>query len=302
MFLIKWFVLALFLLPALYVQLRGRVRYNVFRQIGDHSTLFAPLNAFMYLFSRVPLTPYLPVESLPELRVLRENWQTIRDEALQLRAGNSIKASAQYDDAGFNSFFRFGWKRFHLKWYADAHPSALKLCPQTTQMLAQIPSIKAAMFAELPSGGRLMRHRDPYAGSLRYHLGLVTPNDDGCWIDVDGQRYSWRDGQDVVFDETFIHQAKNETNVDRIILFCDVERPMKFRWAQAVNRWFATHLVQAAAAPNEAGDRTGGINRAFKYFYAIRLQGKRLKAYNKPLYYTVKWILFLAIVALIVWI
>jgi beta-hydroxylase len=92
-----------------------------------------------------------------------------------------------------------------------------------------------------------MRHRDPYAGSLRYHLGLVTPNDDGCWIDVDGQRYSWRDGEDVVFDETYIHQAKNETNVDRIILFCDVERPMRFRWAQAVNRWFATHLVQATA-------------------------------------------------------
>ena len=42
------------------------------------------------------------------------------------------------------------------------------------------------MFAELPPGSRLVRHRDPYAGSLRYHLGLLTPNDPGCFIEVDG--------------------------------------------------------------------------------------------------------------------
>ncbi len=66
------------------------------------------------------------------------------------------------------------------------------------------------MFAELPVGGVLNPHRDPYAGSLRYHLGLITPNDDRCYIDVDGERYSWRDGQGVVFDETFIHTARND--------------------------------------------------------------------------------------------
>jgi beta-hydroxylase len=297
----KWFVLALFLIPAAYVHLRGRVRHNVFRQIGDHSTLLAPLNAFMYLFSRVHASPYLAVAALPELGVLRAHWQEIREEALQLRAAHEIKAAEGYTDVGFNSFFRFGWKRFYLKWYDESHPSARKLCPKTTQLLQSIPSVKAAMFAELPSGARLMKHRDPYAGSLRYHLGLVTPNDDGCWIDVDGERYSWRDGEDVIFDETYIHHAKNETPIDRIILFCDVERPMRFRWTQAVNQWFGKHLVRAATSPNEAGDSTGGLNRVFKYFYAVRLQGKKLKASNKPLYYTVKWAIGLAIVALIIW-
>jgi beta-hydroxylase len=297
----KWFLLGLFFVPALYVHWRGRVRYNVLRQVGDHSTIFAPLNAFMYAFSRVRAKPYLPAAALPELGVLRAHWQQIRDEALALRAAQEIKASDQYNDVGFNSFFRFGWKRFYLKWYDEAHPSARKACPQTTQLLQSIPSVKAAMFAELPAGARLMKHRDPYAGSLRYHLGLVTPNDDGCWIDVDGERYSWRDGEDVVFDETFIHHAKNETAIDRIILFCDVERPMKYRWAQAVNDWFGRHLVRAASSPNEVGDATGGLNRVFKYFYAIRLRGKALKARNKPLYYALKWAIGLGLVALIVW-
>ncbi len=91
----------------------------------------------------------------------------------------------------------------------------------TTALVSQIPSIKAAMFAELPAGSHLGKHRDPYAGSVRYHLGLVTPNDDRCFIEVDRQRHSWRDGQAVIFDETYVHWAQNESEQTRIILFCE---------------------------------------------------------------------------------
>src|SRR5690606_29326305 len=104
-----------------------------------------------------------------------------------------------------------GWKRFYLKWYGQAHPSATELCPRTTALLARLPSIKAAMFAELPHGARLGKHRDPYAGSLRYHLGLVAPGDERCFIDVDGERYVWHEGEGVVFDETYIHFAENQS-------------------------------------------------------------------------------------------
>ncbi|SUI84870.1 Aspartyl/Asparaginyl beta-hydroxylase [Serratia quinivorans] len=233
----KYIILLLFILCVVYVHYRGRVRYTFWRQLSDHSTFTAPLNVFMYLFSRVPTTPYLQPEQFPELQVLRENWQTIRDEGLQLMAIQQIKASDQFNDAGFNSFFKTGWKRFYLKWYEDSHPSAMSLCPQTTALLRSLPSVKAAMFAELPDGSRLPRHRDPYAGSLRYHLGLITPNDDRCFIEVDGERYSWRDGEGVMFDETYLHFAENQSGQNRLILFCDIERPMRFRWAQGINHW-----------------------------------------------------------------
>ncbi|AKM30099.1 aspartyl beta-hydroxylase [Pandoraea faecigallinarum] len=288
----KWIVLAIIAACAVYVHFRGKVRHKFFRQLSDHSTFLSPLNVFMYAFSRVPTTPYLKTDQFPELEPLRQNWEAIRAEALALLDASRIKASDKYNDVGFNSFFKSGWKRFYLKWYDEAHPSASELCPVTTRLVRQIPAIKAAMFAELPHGSRLVRHRDPYAGSLRYHLGLVTPNDDRCYIDVDGQRYSWRDGEGVLFDETYIHYAENQSGQNRIILFCDVERPMKYRWAQRVNRWFGRHLVGAAASPNDASDRTGGLNKAFKYIYAIRLVGKRLKAWNRYVYYAVKWALF----------
>lgn len=295
----KWAILLVFIACSFHVHYRGRVRHRFFRQLSDHSTFLAPLNVFMYGFSRVPNTPYLPVETFPELEILQRNWQVIRDEALALRTVGGIKASARLDDVGFNSFFRSGWKRFYLKWYDDAHPSAAVLCPRTTALLRGIKSVKAAMFAELPPGSHLVRHRDPFAGSLRYHLGLATPDDPRCYIEVDGQRYHWQDGKAVVFDETFIHYAANDTDRDRIILFCDVVRPMKYRWAQSVNEWFARHLLAAAAAPNDAGDRTGGLNRAFRHVYQVRLVGKRLKAWDRRVYYLVKWCLFGGIVALI---
>ena len=295
----KWIILLVFIASTLFVHLRGRVRHPFFRQLSDHSTFLAPLNAFMYLFSKVPNQPYHPVEQFPEMKVLQDNWEKIREEALALRNGGGIKASSQLNDVGFNSFFKSGWKRFYLKWYDDAHPSASVLCPYTTALLRDIPTVKAAMFAELPPGSRLVRHRDPYAGSLRYHLGLQTPNSEGCYIEVDGQRYHWRDGQAVVFDETFIHHAENTTQDDRVILFCDVERPLRYRWASAVNGWFARNLLAAAASPNETGDRTGGLNRAFHNIYQVRLVGKRLKAWNKHVYYLVKWALFGGILALI---
>ena len=288
----KYIILILLILCVVYVHYRGRVRYNVRRQLSDHSTFTAPLNVFMYLFSRVPTTPYLKPEQFPELAVLRENWETIRDEGQKLMEIQQIKASDQFNDAGFNSFFKTGWKRFYLKWYEDSHPSAMTLCPQTTELLRSLPSVKAAMFAELPDGSRLPRHRDPYAGSLRYHLGLITPNDDRCFIEVDGERYSWRDGEGVMFDETYLHYAENQSGQNRLILFCDIERPMRYRWAQAVNHWLGRNLMSAATAPNEEGDRTGGVNKMFKYIYAIRRVGKRLKAWNRTGYYIIKWILF----------
>ena len=271
------------------IHYRGQVRLGFGRQLTDHSSIMAPYNVLMYLFSAVPNKPMLPVGVVPELAKLRENWQVIRDEALDLFDQGRIKASDGYNDWGFNSFFRSGWKRFYLKWYDDALPSAQRMCPRTVALLESIPCIKGAMFATLAPGGRLVTHRDPFAGSLRYHLGLVTPNADSCYLSVDGERYSWRDGQGVIFDETFIHWAENTSGKDRVILFCDVERPLRTRAMRAVNRWVSRHIIKESATENEAGERIGVFNKIFGYVYHVRLLGKRMKAWNQNVYYALKY-------------
>lgn len=289
---IKWLVLSIFIFSTLYIHYRGKKKLNFGRQFLDHSTILAPINIWMYLFSKVPNQPYIDTNHFEDIKVLDDHWEMIRDEALALSKQGEIKASSTYNDAGFNSFFKTGWKRFYLKWYDSNHPSASELCPKTTALLKTLPSIKAAMFTELPSGSRLVRHRDPYAGSLRYHLGLITPNDDACFIDVDGEKYSWRDGKSVIFDETFLHYAENSTDKNRIILFCDVERPLCNRIIEKFNRWFSKNVMTAASSPNQDGDTTGRINKAFIYIYQIRIQAKKLKTSNRTLYYVFKWAIY----------
>lgn len=103
-----------------------------------------------------------------------------------------------------------------------------------------------------------------------------------------------------MFDETFIHYAENTTQQNRIILFCDVERPMKYRWAAAFNKWFSRNVMVAAGSPNDPGDKTGGLNRAFAKLYKIRLRGKELKKRSRKLYYLEKWVIFGGVLAIFV--
>jgi len=271
---------------ALFVHLRGRERHRFHKQLTDHSTFVAPYNAFMYGLSAVPNKPYIDVAGFPELAPLQHNWRAIRDEALKLFDEGHIRAAAKYNDLGFNSFFRRGWKRFYLKWYDAPVPSALALCPNTVALVQSIPSINGAMFAMLPAGGDLGRHRDPFAGSLRYHLGLVTPNSDQCLIYVDGEPYSWRDGDDIVFDETYVHWAENKTDQTRVILFCDVERPLKTPVMRAINRFMSRVLGHATATQNVETERVGAVNRLYGFAHRV---GERKKVFKRkhPLGYKI---------------
>ena len=42
-----------------------------------------------------------------------------------------------------------------------------------------------------------------------------------------------------MFDETFVHWVKNETEQTRVILFCDIERPLRSRLLTRLNRWIS---------------------------------------------------------------
>jgi beta-hydroxylase len=295
----KFLLVYAYLASVCYVHFRGQVRLRFGRQLTEHSGLFAPFNVLMYLFSAVPRKAILDVRDFPELRPLRDNWQVIRAEALALCDAGQIDYSEKHEDLAFVAFRRRGWKRFYLKWYHDFLPSAAELCPRTVALVRSIPSVNAAAFTMLPPGKKLGKHRDPFASSLRYHLGLVTPNSDACKIWIDGQPYSWRDGEDIVFDETYVHWAENETDQNRIILFCDFTRPLHTRCMRAFSRFMIRHVFKVTRSHNRPEEARGALNHLTPVVYRLKCLFLAMKERNRPLYYTGKYLLASALVYLV---
>ena len=120
---------------------------------------------------------------------------------------------------------------------------------------------------------------------LTLSFGPSTPNNDACFINVDGQTYSWRDGEALLFDETYLHFAKRSDRY-RLILMCDVERPMNIlgRMVNAIYKGLMLTVV-----PNTTADKKGLVNATFSSLSPLLQKTKALKQTNRPLYLTIKY-------------
>lgn len=288
---------------------RGRERWADFTEyVRKGWPIFTPFNCLLYLFTQPRAKKaIMDVKDFPELSPIVQNWQTIRDEALHLYKNQyfektKLEGSQGSYDLGFRTFFKYGWSKFYLTWYGHTHQSAQKLCPKTVEIIKKTPSVNGAMFSLLPVGSQLTRHLDPVACSLRLHVGLQTPNDDRCFINVDGQNYSWRDGEPFIFDETFLHYAQNGSEHYRLILMCDIERPLYFI-GSFINLFYKI-LMRMTLVPNMEGDSRGLVNTIFSTLSPLLKKTKTLKQTNPFVYkivkYSVNLTLFLLVVGLVV--
>ncbi|MGE6919565.1 aspartyl/asparaginyl beta-hydroxylase domain-containing protein [Achromobacter kerstersii] len=139
------------------------------------------------------------------------------------------------------------WKTFLFMGYGLRSERNLARCPATARALEGIPGIRSAFFSILEPGKRIPLHTGPYNGVLRLHLGLVVPEPaDQCWIEVGGERYSWREGRAVVFDDLYPHQVHNNTPGLRAVLFVDFERPCR-----VPVKWLNRLVLRAAPFTDE---------------------------------------------------
>lgn len=98
----------------------------------------------------------------------------------------------------------------------------------TTMSLIQHPSIHNAVFSILDANVNIPAHIGYYKGYLRYHLGVEIPEENGNrpFIVVGDNKYYWKEGEGVLFDDMFYHHVKNPTNKRRTVLYIDVIRPL----------------------------------------------------------------------------
>ena len=290
-------LVALYVGCIVFVRLRNRETLTLSRQMTDFSTFMVPFNLPAYFLSKVPTTPRVDIEHFPELQVIQDNWEIIRAEALALYEGGKITAK---DDLPASSFYKDNrWTSFYLKLYDNRIPSAYDLAPKTMGLLDQVPYLNLALFAVLMPGKKLNKHHDPFAYTLRYSLGLSTPNAPECGLRVNDADYVWRDGDSIIFDETYLHSAYNDTDTPRVILMTDIDRPLKLRWVQKGYWYFGRFFNRLFMIDNVDPTHTGIGNKLGKGLTAYQKLLKSIKNKNRKLYYGGKWLVILGILGLI---
>jgi aspartyl/asparaginyl beta-hydroxylase (cupin superfamily) len=179
--------------------------------------------------SLVPTTPFLDPRTFPWVGMLEENWRTIRaelDEVLTYREQLPNFQDISTDQESITDDDR--WKTFFLYGYGFKSEPNCARCPRTTALLEQVPGMTTAFFSILSPHKHIPDHRGPYKGVLRYHLALKIPEPrEACRIRVDGEYATWEEGGSLLFDDSYEHEAWNDTDGIRVVLFMDVIRPLK---------------------------------------------------------------------------
>jgi aspartyl/asparaginyl beta-hydroxylase (cupin superfamily) len=171
----------------------------------------------------------------PWVAELESNWTTIRGELAQLMMRRDALVSPAQRASPTIGQDR-GWTTFTLSSYFRRNERNIEQCPETWRLVQGVPGLVSVMFSVLEPGARLPAHHGPYNGLLRLHLGLIVPEPrEAVAIRIDGAVHHWEEGRALIFNDTFEHEARNESGHTRVVLFIDFERPLKFP-ARLVNR------------------------------------------------------------------
>ena len=185
----------------------------------------------------LPVGPYHDPLLQSWAPTLREAWQDMRAEAIALLA----------EDRDFQSFLdlkpgqskesyiggtnpKAAWDAFFFYRHGRRFDENHARCPTTSAVLEdlklcriehQAPEI---CFSVIRSRSIIMPHYGVTNSRLVMHLPLIVPPD--CALDiVGGEPHYWKEGELMMFDDTYQHGAWNHSDEARLILLMDCWNP-----------------------------------------------------------------------------
>lgn len=207
------------------------------------------INAFFDLYTGGRRRPafFDVAATAPALKRLTEHWQDIRAEVDALLAeGPPLPRYHELDPhivrISQNPDPAKSWRVFLLHAMGETPDTARQRAPRTVALLSNVPDLYQAFFSVLAPGTPVPAHEGPYRGYLRYHLGLRVPTENPPHIRVLDRNHVWREGEDVLFDDSWDHEVVNVAKEKRVILIVDILRPMPPLPA-AFNRWLVRRVI-----------------------------------------------------------
>jgi aspartyl/asparaginyl beta-hydroxylase (cupin superfamily) len=192
-----------------------------------------------------------PREFFPAARKLEERFPAIRAEVDELLSHREIPRYGNFDPVRAAQVSE-EWRLYYAYMYGQSNELAREECPTLLDFAESTPNVVNAFISILEPGVTLPAHRDPYAGVLRYHLGVRIPAENPPRIRLDRDYYTWNEGEGVVLDVSFEHEVINESDQPRVIVIVDFHRPMGpfasllNRYCLRLKRKWAPQFVDAA--------------------------------------------------------
>jgi len=197
--------------------------------------------------SKIPTTAYFDPSQFDWVSSLENNWQVIRNELDTILESREQIPSFQEISKDQKSITQDDkWKTYFLYGFGYKAEKNCERCPETTRLIEQIPGMKTAFFSILAPGKEIPEHRGVYNGVIRYHLGLKVPEPkEKCRIQVNGEYRHWEEGKSMMFDDTYRHSVLNDTDGERVVLFMDIVRPLKFP-VSMLNKFLMTAVSKSS--------------------------------------------------------
>jgi beta-hydroxylase len=181
-------------------------------------------------FSKVGNPPVYDKAVFPWAAEIERDWRTIRAELDQVLTRKDDLPGFHEISSDVTTISQDrDWKTFMLAGFGLRSEANIARCPQTWRVCQNIPGLLTVMFSIFEPGKHLPPHRGPYNGVLRLHLGLIVPEPrEKLAIRIEHELYRWREGEAVIFDDAYEHEAWNDTSQTRVVLFVDFIKPLRF--------------------------------------------------------------------------
>jgi aspartate beta-hydroxylase len=191
----------------------------------------------LLLFPRLPAVQFYDDALFPWLKDLEAATDAIREElvaVMQDDAEGFQPYVSHPDGSPLNQWKELNksprWSTYFL-WKDGARiDEACARCPRTAAVSEAVPVLDntpnfgpTIMFSVLAPHTHIPPHSSVTNARLVMHLPLIVPK--GCRFRVGNETRDWREGKAWVFDDTFDHEAWNDSDEFRVILMIDVWNP-----------------------------------------------------------------------------
>lgn len=160
------------------------------------------------------------------LKPLTDNFSVIKNELVQLIESNKENQWFKTFPHYVTSDNQKAWKVFSFIFFMIKYTTHAKLCPKTAELVYSIPEIMSCDFSFMKPNTHIRPHRGFTHLVLRCHLPLLVPHPELCAIRVGTETVHWKEGELIIFDDSFEHEAFNNSNKDRVVLMFDIPNPL----------------------------------------------------------------------------